>query len=190
MGIVSQAMGCVFIGRGVSQAERDGLVEQIAERQRQIEEEGIYPHFVIFPEGGTSNGTCILPFKRGAFASGKAVRPVVMKLGYQLISPCYDIVPMAPLFILTLCQLYCFFDIMELPVFVPNDYLYRTHIDKVTISSTNTEAPLVSLHSPGRENANSEGPSFHAKSGEFKAVSQHDEISPADIEMALPEAII
>jgi 1-acyl-sn-glycerol-3-phosphate acyltransferase len=34
MGIVSQAMGCVFIGRGVSQAERDGLVEQIADRQR------------------------------------------------------------------------------------------------------------------------------------------------------------
>lgn len=117
-----------------------------------------------------------------------------MKIGYQLMSPCYDIVPMGPLFILNLCQLYVFFDIMELPVFVPNDYLYRTHIDKVTITSTNTEAPLVSLHSPGRESAkyaNSEGPSFHAKSGEFKAVSQHDEISPAEIEIGgLPESMI
>jgi hypothetical protein len=110
-----------------------------------------------------------------------------MKLSYQLMSPCYDIIPMLPLFILNLCQLYVFFDILELPVFVPNEYLYNTHLDKVTISSGNTEAPLVSLHSPGRENAaggSSEGPSFHAKSGEFKAVSQHDEISPADIEIA------
>jgi hypothetical protein len=31
---------------------------------------------MIFPEGGTTNGTCLIPFKRGAFQSLRAIRPV------------------------------------------------------------------------------------------------------------------
>lgn len=135
MGIVGQAMGCVFIPRGASQEIRDGIVLQIGERQRQVEENGEYPPFVIFPEGGTSNGTCLLPFKRGAFSSGRAVRPVVMKVTYSAMTPCYDITPFVPLVFMNLCQLYAHFEILEMPPFMPNDFLYQNHADKVGLST-------------------------------------------------------
>jgi hypothetical protein len=35
--------------------------------------------FLIFPEGTTSNGTCLLKFRKGAFYSEKKVRPIFMK---------------------------------------------------------------------------------------------------------------
>lgn len=180
MGLVAQAMSCIFIGRGVSQADRDGLVNQITDRQRQVEEEGDVPHFVIFPEGGTSNGTCLLPFKRGAFMANKAVRPIVMKCSYSVMSPCYDVIPMIPLAFLNMCLLGVYFDVIELPPFVPNDYLYRTHADKVVVSSATTEAPAMTMLSPGRggehanKDMNSEGPSFTingVKGVEFKPIA-------------------
>jgi hypothetical protein len=120
-----------------------------------------------------------------------------MKVSYQMMSPCYDILPIVPLVLLNLCQLYVFYDIIELPIFVPNDYLYSNHGDKVPVAgSGNTDAPLASLHSPGRgsvvEDAagKSDGPSFASKGGDFKPLPQHDEVSPADIEMHIPDHVI
>lgn len=36
---------------------------------------------LLFPEGMTSNGTHILPFKSGAFLAGVPVKPVVLRYG-------------------------------------------------------------------------------------------------------------
>ena len=124
-------MGCIFISRGATQDVRNDVVGQITERQKVIEEFGEYPPIVIFPEGGTSNGACILPFKRGAFAASRPVKPIVMKVKYGIMSPCYDVVPFVPLVLMNFCLLDNHFDVMELPTFVPNEYLYRTHGDKV-----------------------------------------------------------
>lgn len=33
---------------------------------------------MIFPEGGTTNGTGIIKFKRGAFESENTVKPVIL----------------------------------------------------------------------------------------------------------------
>lgn len=33
------------------------------------------------PQGTTSNGTCLLPFKTGAFLAGLPVQPVIIKYG-------------------------------------------------------------------------------------------------------------
>jgi lysophosphatidylcholine acyltransferase/lyso-PAF acetyltransferase len=139
MGIISQAMGCIFIKRAASADVKDNVVIQIAERQAIIEERGEFPPICIFPEGGTSNGTCILPFKRGAFASGRAVKPIVMKVRYGTMTPCYDIVPFIALAIMNFCLVDYFYEIIELPTFVPNDYLYQNHQDKLGPSTRNTE---------------------------------------------------
>ena len=57
----------IFISREASHDVLNQVVQQINDRQTEIEEHGEYPRFLIFPEGGTSNGTHLLPFKRGAF---------------------------------------------------------------------------------------------------------------------------
>lgn len=41
--------------------------------------DGKAKHIVMYPEGTTSNGTCLLPFKEGAFITEFPVRPIVYK---------------------------------------------------------------------------------------------------------------
>ena len=49
-------------------------MEEIGARQHLIEVENKpYQPFVVFAEGTTSNGTCLLPFKRGAFAAMRTI---------------------------------------------------------------------------------------------------------------------
>ena len=44
----------------------------------------------IFPEGTTTNGRGILPFKRGAFEGMRTVVPVVTKLPERHMMPAYS----------------------------------------------------------------------------------------------------
>jgi lysophosphatidylcholine acyltransferase/lyso-PAF acetyltransferase len=99
-GFLCQALGCIFIERGGSKEAKDHVIHQIQERQEAIEKDGIYPPMIVFPEGGTSNGISILPFKKGAFASYKAVRPIFLRYDSPTVSPAYDVMPFFPLYIL------------------------------------------------------------------------------------------
>lgn len=67
LGIMARAIGCIFVAREGAAEVREGIVKQIAARQAEVEEKGEYFPLCIFPEGGTSNGSFILQFKRGAF---------------------------------------------------------------------------------------------------------------------------
>lgn len=82
---------------------------------------------IVFPEGGTSNGTSILPFKKGAFASFKAVRPVFLRYDCPTLSPAYDVFPFVPLFILQCCSYNFTCRFTELPPFIPNEFLFKHH---------------------------------------------------------------
>lgn len=105
-------------------------MQKIKDRQELIENTGAYAPFLIFPEGTTSNGTCLLKFRKGAFYSEKKVQPIYMKFNYNTISPAYDILDFLPLAILNLC-LCCFTCVLTiLPDFEPNEYLFETHKDK------------------------------------------------------------
>jgi len=56
---------------------------------------------LIFPEGGTTNGTSLINFKKGAFIAEKTVRPVILKWGLEgSVIPSFDIIEMLPLVIL------------------------------------------------------------------------------------------
>lgn len=123
-GLIVQALGCIFISRGASQEKRDKIVKQIGERQQIIEHLGEYPPICIFGEGGTSNGKYILQFKRGAFASLRAVKPVVLKYIWSNLSPAWEVIPFLPLIILHLSLFDFKCEVVELPTFVPNDYLF------------------------------------------------------------------
>lgn len=111
-----------------------------------IEETGEYPPVVIFPEGGTSNGRYLLQFKRGAFSGNVALKPCVLRFTYGTLSPSYDVTPFFPLVIMTLC-LNCDIkvNLLELPLFVPNEYMYRSHADKVVAGSHNPHSQEAKL---------------------------------------------
>ena len=105
---------------------------------------------MVFAEGGTSNGTCLLPFKRGAFQSMKAITPIFIKYKYGTMSQCYDIVPFFPLLMMNLCLIDFAFEVVQLPPFLPNDYLLQKHSDKFQSapSAAPLEATRVKMESP------------------------------------------
>eukprot|EP00903_Cladosiphon_okamuranus_P008445 g8114.t1 len=45
---------------------------------------------LLFPEGTTSNGSCLLRFKTGVFAGGVPVHPVTVKFDSQRFSPAFE----------------------------------------------------------------------------------------------------
>lgn len=47
------------------------------------------------------------------------------------MTQCYDVVPYVPLLIMNLCLFNFCFEVVELPPFLPNEYLFKTHADKV-----------------------------------------------------------
>jgi len=89
-----------------------------------VEEDSTYSPFHIFVEAGTTNGTSLIKFKKGAFASEKKVRPVFLKYKSTTVSPAFDILELIPLlaFQLSWCCLTC--DVCVMPDFEPNEYLF------------------------------------------------------------------
>ena len=69
----------IYMPQGGSEDNRIKILQKIKDRQELIENTGAYAPFLIFPEGTTSNGTCLLKFRKGAFYSEKKVRPIFMK---------------------------------------------------------------------------------------------------------------
>jgi hypothetical protein len=131
MSRLSNLIDSIYIPRGKSEEKRKQALDSIVERQRQIEETGKFNQLLVFAEGGTTNGTGLLGFKKGAFVAERRVQPVVMLYdSKQTMSLAYDIIEMVPLILLHLS--WCCFRIetLELPEFEPTEYLFETHSDK------------------------------------------------------------
>lgn len=59
------------------------------------------------------------------------MRPIVLDFQYGMFSPAYDITPFLPLILMQLSLFYTGkVNLVELPAFQPNDYLYTKHADK------------------------------------------------------------
>lgn len=124
---MASAVGCLYIKRASKNSRKD-MFTQIAERQ-ELCEQGIYPPLIIYPEGGTSNGTHLLKFKQGAFAGLRSVQPLIMKYGKtnnNLDNECCAYNFLAHSVMMFSC-LYSSCTTLELPVFTPNDYFWKHH---------------------------------------------------------------
>jgi len=120
----------IYIPRGGSEEARNKALTAIKDRQELIEETGKYAPFLIFAEGGTTNGSQIVKFKKGAFFAEKTIRPIVLKYKYGTFSPAFDTIEMLPLIFLNL-SFACFkCEVNVLPDFQPNDYLFENFSDK------------------------------------------------------------
>eukprot|EP00356_Strombidium_inclinatum_P008205 CAMPEP_0170491306 /NCGR_PEP_ID=MMETSP0208-20121228/10760_1 /TAXON_ID=197538 /ORGANISM="Strombidium inclinatum, Strain S3" /LENGTH=326 /DNA_ID=CAMNT_0010766859 /DNA_START=84 /DNA_END=1064 /DNA_ORIENTATION=+ len=125
-GSIFKKCGCMFFDRSSSK-QKKGVLEQIEDRQK-LSEEGVLPPLVIYAEGGTSNGDYILKFKKGAFFSLRSVQPVVLK--YKDFYPVNVENCAMPIYfhiILLSTILTGSAELLEYPVFRPNEYFFKHH---------------------------------------------------------------
>lgn len=118
------ALDSIYIPRGGSEEKKAKALAAIKQRQELIEETGKFSPFLIFAEGGTSNGTGLVNFKKGAFFAEKTVRPLFIKYGYHTLNPAFDTIEFLPLAILTLSWGFMTCEVTILPDFTPNEYLF------------------------------------------------------------------
>lgn len=90
LGKLINCLDSIYIPRGGSDAKRAEALKAIGDRQELIEETGKFAPFLVFAEGGTTNGSSILKFKKGAFYSEKTIRPVFMNYLYWTLNPAFD----------------------------------------------------------------------------------------------------
>lgn len=125
VGGVAEASGCLFFDRGSKDQRRD-LLTQMAERQK-LSEQGIYPPLIMNVEGGTTNGTSLIKFKKGAFVGLNSIQPVVIKYETALIDMEQCIVSLYSHILLASCNPYCSIKVKEMPTFKPNEYFWKNH---------------------------------------------------------------
>lgn len=78
---------------------------------------------MMYPEGGCTNGTGLLNFKKGAFHTMRPITPIVMKYKFSSFDATYTM-DMLPVIIMHLSQLTCHsVEISLMDDFYPNDYL-------------------------------------------------------------------
>lgn len=114
VGLIATAMQCIFIERT---SDKDGALKAIQRRQK-ILFQG-FPKLLVFPEGTTTNGTGLMPFKRGGFIELLPVQPIVIKYEQGSFSPCMEIVPMLAHVVMLTCQFSNSMTVCRLPVVHP-----------------------------------------------------------------------
>lgn len=125
VGVTARLSGSLFFDR-TSTTDRKCLLPLIDERQKQAEA-GIFPPLVIFPEGGTTNGTCLIKFAKGAFAGLNAVQPTGITYKSALVSVGNAALPFAGHFLQVMGSPWTTCEMRIYPVFKPNEYFWTHH---------------------------------------------------------------
>lgn len=137
-------MQCIFVDRSKranktsdhSNAVTNGVALEVKARMVKIdsgEVPGCRP-MLLFPEGTTTNGNFLLPFKTGAFLAGVPLQPVILRYDVHSISPAWESISAARHIFLMLANPIHSVTCYELPVYVPspeeqaNPRLYADHL--------------------------------------------------------------
>lgn len=93
IGPIARALKCVFINRSCAD-ERKQAYNAIIQRHKSIENDPLEVPLVIFPEGTTTSGYKMLPFKSGAFASMLPLSPVTLIYECPFFNASFELAPM------------------------------------------------------------------------------------------------
>ncbi|KAK9826820.1 hypothetical protein WJX81_004146 [Elliptochloris bilobata] len=126
IGLISKYLQCIFVNRGfkTKTGEVAGVSGQVKERVELAALTGPDPNLrplLLFPEGTTTNGRCLLPFKTGAFLAGAPVRPVVLEYGADRVSAAWESIDFVWHAFLMLANATHSVTAYELPVYVPSE---------------------------------------------------------------------
>ncbi|CAK9168233.1 unnamed protein product [Ilex paraguariensis] len=97
-----------------------GVSGVVNERVREAHQNKFAPMMMLFPEGTTTNGDFLLPFKTGAFLSKAPVLPVILRYPYQRFSPAWDSISGVRHVIFLFCQCVNHIEVTRLPVYYPS----------------------------------------------------------------------
>eukprot|EP00899_Mesostigma_viride_P020161 jgi/Mesvir1/28146/Mv04713-RA.1 len=117
IGFVSACMGCIYVQRESGSGGVSDIVRKRLDFRRDNYED--CPPLLVFPEGTTTNGEFLLPFRSGVFRGGHPVRPILLHYRWAHFSPAYESIYTGRHIFLLLCQLYNTLEVQELPVYEP-----------------------------------------------------------------------
>ena len=118
VGVVARAMQCIFIERT---NDRLAAVKEIENRYKNMKIHKGFPKLLIFPEGTTTNGTGLMPFKKGGFLDMQPVQPCALVYAQRDFSPCMEILPILAHTVLLYSQLFNALEVHRLPVCTPKN---------------------------------------------------------------------
>ncbi|KAG8377742.1 hypothetical protein BUALT_Bualt08G0064600 [Buddleja alternifolia] len=121
VGLISKCLGCVYVQRELKSSDFKGVSGIVNERIREAHQNRFAPRMMLFPEGTTTNGDYLLPFKTGAFLAKAPVLPVILRYPYQRFSPAWDTISGVRHVILLLCQFVNYIEVTRLPVYHPSE---------------------------------------------------------------------
>ena len=131
-GAMVKSMQSILVDRSNSKV-KDNILDILEKRERDYYEGKPVMPFMIFPEGTTSSGRHLLPFKRGAFTS---LLPVKAAFIHPNLDENFHIgvgsSDVGCNYLRSLSNLYNKVEYIELPVLTPNDYMYENfaHLGK------------------------------------------------------------
>lgn len=134
IGLISKCLGCVYVQREDKSSNFKGVAGIITERVHAAALNKKAPLMLLFPEGTTTNGNYLLPFKTGAFVAGTPVQPVILNYPFERFNPAWDSISGLRHVVLMLCQFVNYLEVVWLPVYVPsekeksNPRLYATNV--------------------------------------------------------------
>ncbi|XP_047095360.1 lysophospholipid acyltransferase LPEAT1-like [Lolium rigidum] len=137
VGLISKCMGCIFVQRESKASDFKGVSGAVTERIQRAHRQKDSPMMLLFPEGTTTNGDYLLPFKTGAFLAKAPVRPVILRYPYKRFSPAWDSMDGARHILLLLCQFANYLEVVHLPVYYPSEQekddpkLYASNVRKL-----------------------------------------------------------
>ncbi|KAG6747817.1 hypothetical protein NC651_031447 [Populus alba x Populus x berolinensis] len=120
VGLISKCLGCVYVQRESKSSDFKGVSGIVTERVKESHENSSAPMMMLFPEGTTTNGDFLLPFKTGAFLATAPVRPVILRYPYQRFSPAWDSISGALHVFYLFCQFINHMEAVWLPVYYPS----------------------------------------------------------------------
>ncbi|CAO2817817.1 unnamed protein product [Amaranthus hypochondriacus] len=143
VGLISKCLGCVFVQREDKSSDFKGVSGIVTDRIKEALDNSDAPLMLIFPEGTTTNGDFLLPFKTGAFIAGAPVLPVILRYPYKRFSPAWDSISGVRHVILLLCQFVNYMEVMRLPIYYPSKEekddpkLYANNVRKLMANEGN-----------------------------------------------------
>eukprot|EP00897_Mesotaenium_endlicherianum_P010213 jgi/Mesen1/921/ME000117S00077 len=121
IGFLSNCLSCMYVDREFKPAGGGGVAGIVKERMQAAQQQpGNSPLPLLFPEGTTTNGRYLLPFKTGAFLAGTPVLPVLLHYRPSKLSPAWESISGGRHVFLMLCQLSHRLEVLRLPVYYPS----------------------------------------------------------------------
>ncbi|KEH40102.1 phospholipid/glycerol acyltransferase family protein [Medicago truncatula] len=143
VGLISKCLGCIYVQRESKTSDFKGVSAVVTERIREAHRNASAPIMMLFPEGTTTNGEYLLPFKSGGFLASAPVLPVILNYHYQRFSPAWDSISGVRHVIFLLCQFVNYMEVTELPTYYPsqqekdNPKLYANNVRKLMATEGN-----------------------------------------------------